>query len=136
MNLKAIARQYPIDKPKPSIQMWLLAGINTGGLIALYFAAFASFRLATGNIAQAFFASLLIEVGLAAEAYALIKRPKTPYPWIGLVIAFVVSGTYNWYQAEHHTALMDAELSWFTLAPWPLARFPRWLLYRLRLVAR
>jgi hypothetical protein len=124
VNLKAIIRTYPIDKPKPSIQLIFLAVITVCGLAALFFAAFASFRISTGNIAQAAFAALLIEVGLAAEAFALIKRPKSLYPWVGLLIAFFVSGTYNWYQAEMHTkeaVVSISNVTLFALAFGPLS---------------
>jgi len=124
MNLKAIIRTYPIEKPKPSIQLIFLAVITGCGLAALFFAAFASFRISTGNTAQAIFAALLIEVGLAAEAFALIKRPKTIYPWIGLLVAFFVSGTYNWYQADIHTqqsGVTISDLVLFALAFGPLS---------------
>lgn len=124
LNLKALIRQYPIDKPKPPIQLVFLAVITVCGLAALFFAAFASFRISTGNTAQAIFAALLIEVGLAAEAFALIKRPRSVYPWIGLIIAFFVSGTYNWYQAEMHTKEAEIVISnviLFALAFGPLS---------------
>jgi len=111
MNIKALARTYPIDKPRPSIQLVLLAVITIFGLTALFFAAFASFQISTGNVAQAFFAAILIEVGLAVEAMALIKRPKSPFPWIGLILAFLVSGVYNWYQVEIHTQPNQIALS-------------------------
>lgn len=107
MNLRALSRQYPIDKPKLPIQLILLALITVSGLIALFFAAFASFQVATGNQAQAFFAALVIEVGLAVEALALINRPKTITPWIGLIVAYVVSASYNWFQASNHAALIS-----------------------------
>jgi len=115
MNLKALSRQYPIDKPKPALQLVLLALITVGGLIALFFAAFASFQIATGNQAQAFFAALVIEVGLAVEALALIKRPKTVYPWVGLTIAYIVSASYNWFQAANHATAVGQNVSTFTL---------------------
>lgn len=115
MNLKAIARQYPIDKPRPHFQLVALSIIAVCGLTALFFAAFASFRIATGNTSQAFFAALLIEVGLLVEALSLINRPKTLYPWLGLFIAFIVSGTYNWYQAHQHTLETGVIISGWTL---------------------
>lgn len=115
MNIKAIARTYPIDKPRPSLQLIALSTISICGLTALFFAAFASFRISTGNEVQAFFAALLIEVGLVVEAIALINKPKTIYPWVGLLIAFVVSGTYNWHQAHQHTIVTRVEISSWTL---------------------
>lgn len=98
MDLQQLLNQYPYEKPRPQVQLWLLLFITIGGLVALFLAAYHAFSL-VASPPQAFFAALLIEVGLAVEAIALINRPKSWYPWAGLIIGFLVSGTYNYTQA-------------------------------------
>lgn len=98
MNIQQLLSQYPYEKPRPQVQLWLLLFITIGGLIALFLAAYHAFQL-VASPPQAFFAALLIEVGLVVEAIALINRPKTFFPWAGLIVGFVVSGSYNYTQA-------------------------------------
>lgn len=98
MDIQQLLTQYPYEKPRPQVQLWLLLFITIGGLIALFLAAYHAFQL-VASPPQAFFAALLIEVGLVVEAIALINRPKTFFPWAGLIIGFIVSGSYNYTQA-------------------------------------
>lgn len=98
MDIQELLAQYPYQRPRPHVQLWLLLFITIGGLIALFLAAYHAFQL-VASPPQAFFAALLIEVGLLVEAIALINRPKTFFPWAGLIIGFVVSGSYNYTQA-------------------------------------
>jgi hypothetical protein len=98
MNVSDLNKLYPYAKPTPPTQLWALGLITVGGLIALFFAAFHAFSL-VAMPTQAFFAAVIIEAGLVVEALALINKPKTLYPWLGLLISFLVSGTYNYVQA-------------------------------------
>ena len=98
MTLSELQNRYPYQKPRVSLQLITLGIVDLCGLIALFFAAFAAFSLVAPWY-QAFFAALIIEVGLIVEALALINRPRSIYPWIGLVVSYVVSGTYNYTQA-------------------------------------
>lgn len=98
MNIQELLSQYPYEKPQPQAQLWLLLFITVGGLVALFLAAYHAFQL-VASPPQAFFAALLIEVGLVVEAIALINRPRTFFPWAGLIIGFIVSGSYNYTQA-------------------------------------
>jgi hypothetical protein len=79
-------------------QIFLLGLIVAFGLIALFFAAFHAFKLVAEPY-QAFFAALVIEAGLIAECLAIINKPRSVAPWLGLVISYAVSGTYNYTQA-------------------------------------
>jgi hypothetical protein len=119
MDIQQLLTQYPYEKPKPQVQLWLLLFITIGGLIALFLAAYHAFQL-VASPPQAFFAALLIEVGLVVEAIALINRPKTWYPWAGLIIGFLVSGTYNYTQAAKAGQDLSG-LELFALAFGPLS---------------
>lgn len=119
MNIQELLSQYPYEKPRPQVQLWLLLFITIGGLIALFLAAYHAFQL-VASPPQAFFAALLIEVGLVVEAIALINRPKTFFPWAGLIVGFIVSGSYNYTQAaKAGQGLGNFEL--FALAFGPLS---------------
>lgn len=119
MDIQQLLTQYPYEKPKWHAQLWLLFAITIGGLTALFFAAYHAFSL-VASPPQAFFAALLIEVGLAVEAIALINRPKSIPPWVGLAIGFFVSGTYNYTQAERAGEGLGG-LELFALAFGPLS---------------
>lgn len=99
--MKTIAelnKLYPYSRPLLTIQIFLLGLIVISGLIALFFAAFHAFKL-VAEPTQAFFAALVIEAGLIAECLAIINKPRSVAPWLGLVISYIVSGTYNYTQA-------------------------------------
>jgi hypothetical protein len=93
-----LEKQYPFSRPGLTLQIFILGLIVVSGLIALFFAAFHAFRL-VAEPTQAFFAALVIEAGLIAECLAIINKPRSVAPWLGLVISYVVSGTYNYTQA-------------------------------------
>lgn len=97
-TITELNRLYPYPKPFPTSQIFLLGLIVVSGLIALFFAAFHAFRL-VAEPTQAFFAALVIEAGLIAECLAIINKPRSIAPWLGLVISYIVSGTYNYTQA-------------------------------------
>ena len=119
MNISEINKLYPYSKPKIHAQLYALGFITVSGLIALFFAALHAFLL-VASPAQAFFAAIVIEAGLVVEALALINKPKTVYPWIGLIISLFVSGTYNYTQAA--TANQNlASIELFALAFGPLS---------------
>lgn len=101
-TINELNRLYPYPKPSLTPQIFLLGLIVVSGLIALFFAAFHAFGLVAGPW-QAFFAALVIEAGLIAECLAIINKPKSIPPWLGLVISYVVSGTYNYTQAAKAT---------------------------------
>ncbi|MBE7473185.1 MAG: hypothetical protein DPW09_24835 [Anaerolineae bacterium] len=111
---------YPHPRPTEPVQLYLLAGLASFGLLALWLAAFHAFlKVASGP--QAFFAATLIEAGLIIEALALIKRPHVWYTWVAVGISLMVSGTYNYIQAA---AVAGESLNtWMllTLALGPLA---------------
>lgn len=90
---------YTTPRPKPPLQLWLLAIICLAGLAALGQAAYSAFLL-VATPGQALFAALLIEAGLIVEALALVKRPRSLAPWLGLAISYAVSGIYNYTQAS------------------------------------
>lgn len=97
-TINELNRLYPYPKPRLTTQILLLGLIVVSGLIALFFAAFHAFKL-VAEPTQAFFAALVIEAGLIAECLAIINKPRSVAPWLGLVISYIVSGTYNYTQA-------------------------------------
>lgn len=94
-----IHEAYPHSRPTPPVQLYLLAALSVFGLAAMWLAALHAFLQVAGG-PQAFFAATLIEAGLIIEALALIKRPKVWYTWFAVAISLVVSGTYNYIQAD------------------------------------
>lgn len=100
MNNIQLEKQYPFTKPGLTLQIFILGLIVAAGLIALFFAAFHAFRL-VAEPWQAFFAALVIEAGLIAECLAIINKPRTVAPWLGLIVSYIVSGTYNYTQAAN-----------------------------------
>ena len=98
ITISKLNKLYPYSRPLPTIQIFLLGLIVISGLIALFFAAFHAFML-VAEPTQAFFAALVIEAGLIAECLARINKPRSVAPWLGLVISYIVSGTYNYTQA-------------------------------------
>jgi len=117
MNLPELQASYPYQKPGINLQLIALGLIASFGLIALFIAAYHAFLL-VANPWQAFFAALVIEAGLIVEALALINKPKTIYPWLGLIISYVVSGTYNFTQAaQMGEGLGNWELSALAFGP-------------------
>lgn len=100
MNNTQLEKQYPFSKPGLTLQILILGLIVAAGLIALFFAAYHAFRL-VAEPWQAFFAALVIEAGLIAECLAIINKPRTVAPWLGLTVSYIVSGTYNYTQAAN-----------------------------------
>lgn len=89
---------YTISKPKPPIVVILLGMAVLVGLCAMFLAAYAAF----GQIMpfpQNVFAAALIEVGLVVEAIAF-SRGKNWLAFVGLFVGVLVSGSYNYVQAE------------------------------------
>lgn len=109
-----VAPTYPHPRPRPPAQIWLLALLCGFGLIALWLAAYAAFQQIAGP-GQAFFAASLIEAGLIIEALA-VMRFGNAWAKIGLLASFIVSGTYNYIQANVAVA---AEAG-IKLSTWPL----------------
>jgi len=110
-------------KPVISIQFYLVGVLASGGLFALFFAALHAFS-SVSPWYQAIFASFLIEAGLVIEALALVKNPRNPFAWVGVIISTLVSGTYNFYQASANAAnLIPAMNDWqlITVAFGPLS---------------
>lgn len=90
--------RYIKSKPGPSAQLIGLSALAVAGLLALWLAAFAAFS----NIAswpQAAAASTLIEAGLIIEALAWM-RWRSQFALTGLIASLLVSGTYNYLQAD------------------------------------
>lgn len=117
MNISELNELYPYSKPRPPAQLLALGLITVSGLIALFFAALHAFSL-VASPAQAFFAAVVIEAGLVVEALALINKPRTIYPWVGLVISLFVSGTYNYVQASTaNQTLVSIELVALAFGP-------------------
>lgn len=100
INNTQLEKQYSYSKPGLTPQVFILGLIVVSGLIALFFAAFHAFRL-VAEPWQAFFAALVIEAGLIAECLAIINKPRTVAPWLGLLVSYTVSGTYNYTQAAN-----------------------------------
>src|SRR5262245_51546359 len=119
MTITELNALYPYTRPRPPAQLFALGMITAAGLIALFFAALHAFLL-VASPAQAFFAAVVIEAGLVVEALALINKPRSVYPWIGLAVSLFVSGTYNYVQASTaNENLVSIEL--FALAFGPLS---------------
>lgn len=118
-TIQIIKLQYPYPKPKRELQLYLLSGLILIGLIALGLAAFNAFHQ-IASIPQALAAALLIEVGLVIESMTLIKHPKSIFPWGALLIAYTVSGTYNYTQAQKAGASLN-EWQLITLSLGPLS---------------
>jgi hypothetical protein len=118
-NIQIIKLQYPYTKPKRELQIYLLSGLIFIGLIALGLAAFNAFHQIAG-VPQALAAALLIEVGLVIESMTLIKHPKSIFPWGALLVAYTVSGTYNYTQAQKAGASLN-EWQLITLSLGPLS---------------
>ena len=116
-------RDYPISKPRPSASFWLLSVLVLVGLVALFLAADFAFSRIMHNHWQAAFAAGLIEAGMIVEAIAVMRSQKNWPALIGLVISLVVSGTYNYIQAEQAGLAAGITNPWqlLTLALGPLS---------------
>ena len=117
---------YSIQKPKLSVTISLLAGLILVGLYALYQAAHFAFGQVMANKSQAVAVALFIEAVMAVDALAIIRARRV---WdnvpalIGMVIALLVSGTYNYIQAQTTGATVGL-VNWWqlgTLALGPIA---------------
>lgn len=115
---------YTIPAPTRNIIFWALALATSIGVVALGLAAYSAFAVVNNPI-EAGFKALLIEISAIAEALALARaKRRRDYivPVFGMLIAVVVSGTYNYTQAASSTggkALSTWEL--YALAIGPLA---------------
>jgi hypothetical protein len=114
-----VNQPYPHPKPQPPAQLYLLATLAAFGLAALFLAAFNAFQMVAAP-PQAFFAACLIEAGLVVEALALMRRPRSAAPWIGLAISYIVSARYNTIQAAAAAPQLDP-FSLYALALGPLS---------------
>jgi biotin operon repressor len=114
---------YSIQKPRPSVALYLLSILVLAGLVALFLAADYAFRQIMESRLQAIFAAVLIEAGMIVEAIAVMRSKKNWPALVGLFVSLLVSGTYNYIQAEHAGKLVGIEGSWqlLTLALGPLS---------------
>lgn len=110
--------KYTIRKPAWPLTMWLLAGVMAAGVGALWLAAYHAFQQVMEPL-QAVFAATLVEAGIIVEALTLV-RSRSVFAGVAVVIGLVVSGTYNFIQAQSAGTLSNG---WFlfVLALGPLA---------------
>lgn len=90
-------------KPNPSPVIYLLAAVVVAGLLALGLAAYTAFSAVITNPVQAVASAAVIEIGMIAEAMALVRVRRwrdVALPMLGLVIALAVSATYNRVQIQ------------------------------------
>jgi len=112
---------YTIPKPQPSLTLYLFFFLVGIGLIALFLAALFAFSKIMPPY-QAFFAAALIEISAVLEALAFIRQKNIP-ALVGLILSVLVSGTYNYIQAEVAGRQVGIEDGWqlLTLALGPLS---------------
>lgn len=106
---------YTIPKPKLSPVVYLLGGVILIGLAALFIAARFAFTQIGHGAAQSTFAALLIEFGMIVDAIVVMRsaNPKKLWPaLIGLGISLLVSGTYNYIQAQIGGAQRGITAGW------------------------
>jgi hypothetical protein len=101
---------YTIEKPKMSFVVYLLGTVIVFALIALGIASFTAFNK-IADFWQAFFSALTIEVAGIVEAMAL-ARGKNKIGFAGMVLTLLVSGTYNYIQAEQAGRLSGITDQW------------------------
>jgi hypothetical protein len=108
-----------MTKPNPSITIYLLTITAAAGLVAQFLAARAAFALITSNPIQPIAAAALIELAAVIDALVL-ARSRNPLAGAGLIVALVVSATYNYTQAA---AAANGLSTWqlYTLSIGPLA---------------
>ncbi len=107
VNLTLLKLQYPYERPKSPIQIYLLAGLIIIGLIALFLAAVNAFDKVV-SLPQAVMSALLIEAGLVIESLTLMRKPKAIFPYLAIALALAVSGTYNYMQVSGTVATNEA----------------------------
>lgn len=121
MNAPTITA-YTIPAPKRSFAIYLLGVTVVIGVIALGLAAWSAFKV-VNEPAEAFFKAMLIEVSAIAEAVALARaKRRRDYilPLLGMTVAVLVSGTYNYTQAAQSAGgktLTTIELYAIALGP-------------------
>jgi hypothetical protein len=110
----------PANKPTLSTSIYLLGGLVVIGLAALGIAAYTAF-LQVAPWYQALFAAALIEASMVAEAIAIVRKNWFAIP--GVIISLLVSGTYNYIQAEQTGRIHGLTDGWqlLTLAIGPLS---------------
>lgn len=104
--------------PKLPITITALALVATSGLVAQFLAAEGAFDLVQRGPAYSFAAALLIEASVVVDALVL-ARSRNPLALVGLIIALIVSGIYNYILAASSTDLGLVPL--LALAIGPLA---------------
>lgn len=97
-----------VQKPRMPWIIHLLIVLVVFGLAALGQAAYAAF-LQVAFLSQALPSAVLIEAGMILESVALIRRNWIAVP--GLFVSLLVSGTYNYIQAQQHGALASPPLT-------------------------
>lgn len=88
---------YSIPKPTPPAAAYILGGMVGIGLVGLGIAAYSAFEY-IGRPLQAAAFALIIEAGMISEAMALVRKNKLAWP--GLIVSLLVSGLYNYTQAQ------------------------------------
>lgn len=99
---------YSIPRPGLPVAAYVLAGMVLIGLVGLGIAAFAAFDY-IGRPLQALAFALIIEAGMISEALAITRKNWLAIP--GLAISLVVSGIYNFTQAQHAGAQLTPPLT-------------------------
>lgn len=99
---------YTIPKPSYPVAARILGGMVVVGLIGLGVAAYAAFSF-IGRPVQALAFALIVEAGMISEAIAIVRRNWLSIP--GLVVSLLVSGSYNFTQAERAGHMLTPPLT-------------------------
>lgn len=106
-----------MNKPSLPLTIPILALVAVAGLVAQFLAAEAAFSLIAQSGIHAFAAALLIESAVVVDAL-VAARSRNPLAIIGLVIALLASGVYNYMLAAHaDTSLNMVELVALAIGP-------------------
>jgi hypothetical protein len=112
---------FPTPPPKPGPVLWLMGAVLLCGFAYLFQAAYHAFDQIMAP-AQAVFGAALIEAGMVMAAVSYARRAH----WLALaevVLSLVISGTYNYIQAERAGQIAGIADQWqlLSLALGPLA---------------
>lgn len=95
-----------MSKPSLPLTIPILSIVAIAGLIAQFLAAEAAFSLIAQSGVHAFAAAFLIESAVVVDAL-VAARSRNPLAIIGLVIALLASGVYNYMLAAHADATLN-----------------------------
>lgn len=115
-----------MGKPRPPVQIWILAAVLALGLIAQYIGGEAAFSLLKRGPIYSAAASALIEAMAMAEAFTLAMsyRPQAqdeqdeggltfnPFALAGLIISLLCSGVYNYVWVQETVPHLEPYQVW------------------------